>query len=81
MIFEAVINSIVTVKPGLNAEDINETDLLDADLGFDSLDAVEVSCELEKELSITIPDDLIDKIKCSSVRDVEDIVLKLKQEN
>lgn len=79
MISEAVISSIVKVKPELN--EINETDILDADLGFDSLDVVEITCELEKELSISIPDELIDKIKCSSVRDVEDIVLKLKQEN
>jgi acyl carrier protein len=77
MIVEAVISSLMNVKPELN--EINGSDILDTDLGIDSLDAVEFVCQLEKELSITIPDEMIDKIKCSSVRDVEDMLLKLKQ--
>jgi acyl carrier protein len=79
LIEQAVIDSIIKVKPELNSGDIHDENILDADLGFDSLDAVEFVCQLEKELSITIPDEMIDKIKCSSVRDVEDMLLKLKQ--
>jgi acyl carrier protein len=77
LIKQTVIFSIVKVKPEFNYDDIDDEDTLDDDLGFDSLDAVDLACEIETRLSISIPDAMVDVIKKSSVRDVCDVVAKI----
>jgi acyl carrier protein len=44
-------------------EEIRENHLLFEDLGWDSLDLVEGSMEVEEEFGISIPDDLVEKVK------------------
>lgn len=42
---------------------VNEDSRLDDDLGFDSLDKIEVCMEIEKDFGIVIHDDEMDRIK------------------
>lgn len=42
---------------------VNEDSRLDDDLGFDSLDKIEVCMEIEKDFGIAIHDDEMDRIK------------------
>lgn len=45
------------------------------DLGCDSLDAIEILMEAEREFGITIPDDKIEHIK--TVREAIDLIMEL----
>lgn len=45
------------------------------DLGCDSLDAIEILMEAEREFGITIPDDRIEHIK--TVREAIDLIMEL----
>lgn len=45
------------------------------DLGCDSLDAIEILMEAEREFGITIPEDRIEHIK--TVRDAIDLIMEL----
>ena len=61
-IFE-IIQNIIEEKIGEEKENITlEADLFD-DIGFDSLDVVEVVMEVEKEFNIAIPDDKIERVR------------------
>lgn len=42
---------------------VNEESRLNEDLGFDSLDKIEVCMEIEKDFGISIHDDEMDRIK------------------
>lgn len=56
------IKDILVDKLGCTKEEIqNETDL--RDLGMDSLDAVEIVMEIEKEYNIIIPDESCEKVR------------------
>lgn len=59
-------------------EEPNETDNIFDDLGFDSLDAVELMMECEKEFGIAIPDE--DASQARTVKHIIDIVKKLTGE-
>lgn len=54
---------------GMDIEEIKEATNLELDLGFDSLDAVELVMEIEKHFSIRIDEDAAMK-KCKTVKDV-----------
>ena len=45
------------------------------DLGCDSLDAIEILMEAEREFGVTIPDDKIEHIK--TVREAIDLIMEL----
>jgi acyl carrier protein len=68
---------IELVSEKVDADIFNVT--LDAnfqdDLGFDSLDAIEILMEAEREFGITIPDDRIEHIK--TVREAIDLIMEL----
>lgn len=56
------IDSIL-IQQGISAREIKpEVNLID-DLGFDSLDAVEITLALEEEFKIEIPDNDFEKIE------------------
>ena len=54
---EAKVKAILVDKLGVQEAEIVEATDLRADLGCDSLDAVEIIMECEKEFNISIPDD------------------------
>ena len=68
---------IELVSEKVDADIFNVT--LDAnfqdDLGCDSLDAIEILMEAEREFGITIPDDRIEHIK--TVREAIDLIMEL----
>lgn len=68
---------IELVSKKVDADIFNVT--LDAnfqdDLGFDSLDAIEILMEAEREFGITIPDDKIEHIK--TIREAIDLIMEL----
>lgn len=68
MIFEKVINIIVR-ELNVSKEEIHMDTDLQADLGADSLDAVELMMALEEEFDLQIPDEEAQKF-----RTVKDIV-------
>lgn len=59
---------------GVGAEVTEESSLAN-DLGFDSLDVVELTINVEKEFRIDISDDEVSEVK--TVKDVIDVVEKL----
>jgi acyl carrier protein len=64
---ETVLSTVASVKHMARERITLESSL--QDLGFDSLDAIVLTFELEKQFNISIPDD-----KVRSVRSVRDIV-------
>jgi acyl carrier protein len=69
------VKEIVADFADLPREEIRETHLLLNDLGLDSLDLVECSMEVEEELGISIPDELVEQVK--TVGDVANGVMEL----
>ena len=57
------ITKIFVSVLGVEPDEIVETADLQNDFGMDSLDTVELIIELEKEFSISIPDDEAEEIK------------------
>lgn len=68
---------IELVSEKVDADIFNVT--LDAnfqdDLGYDSLDAIEILMDAEREFGVVIPDDKIEHIK--TVRDAIDLIMEL----
>ena len=60
VIFEKV-QAIIVDKMMVEKEEVTSESSLANDLGADSLDAVEVIMEVEKEFGISIPDDVAEK--------------------
>lgn len=74
MIFEKV-RDIIVEGLSVDPEEVTlEANLLD-DLGADSLDAVELIIEIEKEFDVNIPDETAQGIK--TVKDIVDYLEKL----
>lgn len=66
--FEQVKNALVE-SLNIDGEQIKEESLLNEDLGIDSLDAVELSLDLETEFDVEISDE-----ELASLKTVKDIV-------
>lgn len=66
--FEQVKNALVE-SLNIDGEQIKEESLLNEDLGIDSLDAVELSLDLETEFNVEISDE-----ELASLKTVKDIV-------
>ena len=63
---EEIVNKVYFIlidKLGVDSEEVTETADLRNDLGMDSLDAIELIMDFEKEYSIFIPEDEVEKIK------------------
>lgn len=56
------VKAIIVDKLGVDENEVVDTANFTNDLGADSLDTVELIMELEKEFSISIPDDQAEKI-------------------
>ena len=56
------VKAIIVDKLGVDESGVKPEATFTNDLGADSLDAVELIMELEKEFNITIPDDQAEKI-------------------
>ena len=60
---EARVKAIIVDKLGVAEDEITPDAAFTSDLGADSLDAVELIMEFEKEFNISIPDDEAEKIQ------------------
>lgn len=65
-------NEILINQLGIDAKEIRETAILVDDLGFDSLDEVELVMECEKDFGISITDVEAEKVK--TVKDMYDLI-------
>ena len=74
---EIIADHLVNVKPA----DIRPDDKLMADLGADSIDAVEIDIDLEKTFFINIPDEDFYILKEMSVKELCDLVERLQNDN
>ena len=71
--FEKVKKIIVDTVSG-NPDDVKLESLLEEDLSMDSLDAVQLNMNIEEELGITIPDEVLPELK--SVKDIVEYLEK-----
>ncbi len=71
----ADVKEIVAEFASLRPEEIQESHDLIADLGFDSLDVIEATMEIEEQFDISVPDDQAENIH--TVGDIVDGVLRL----
>ncbi len=76
---EKKVNDVLVDKLGIGYSDVKPDAQLEQDLGADSLDAVDILMELEKEFYITIQDDDIDSMTSCKVSDVYDLVERLQK--
>lgn len=72
---EEKVKKIISNNLGVDLEEVTNSALLGIDLGADSLDAVEVIMELEKDFNIQISDNIAEDLK--TVQQHIDIVEKL----
>lgn len=56
------VSEIVAEQLGVNQEKLTAETRFVEDLGCDSLDAVELTMDLEEEFDINIPDDAIERV-------------------
>lgn len=71
---EKKVGEIVADKLGIDESELKPEAVLSTDFMADSLDAVEICMELEKEFDIVIEDDVFDKVHTFTVSDVYDLV-------
>ena len=76
---EKKVNDVLVDKLGIGYSDVKPDAQLEQDLGADSLDAVDILMELEKEFYITIQDDDIYSMTSCKVSDVYDLVERLQK--
>lgn len=71
---EKKVGEIIADKLGMIESELKPEAVLSSDYQADSLDAVEICMELEKEFGIEIEDDVFDKVHTFMVSDVCDLV-------
>lgn len=62
------VKEIIVDTIGCSADDVKLESRLEEDLSMDSLDAVQVNMNIEEQLGITIPDEMLTELK--SVKDI-----------
>ena len=62
------VKEIIVDTIGCNVDDVKLESRLEEDLSMDSLDAVQVNMNIEEQLGITIPDEMLAELK--SVKDI-----------
>jgi len=75
-VLEDLVMAQISEVSGNAITDINHGTLLENDLGLDSLDAVEITMNLEKELGISIDDEDIAQMKSWRVGTLIDYLYK-----
>lgn len=73
-IVEEKVKSIIVDKLGVANSEVRPEASIEYDLGADSLDAVELIMEFEKEFAISIPDEDAERLKS-----VADVILYIEQ--
>ena len=71
---EIKVNDIIVDKLGLDPSEVKADAVLATEFQADSLDAVEICIELEKEFGISIEDDAFNTVHQMKVSDVYDLV-------
>lgn len=74
-IIEEKVKSIIVDKLGVDYSEVRPEASVEYDLGADSLDAVELIMEFEKEFALSIPDEEAERLKT-----VADIIVYIEQE-
>ena len=74
---EKKVNDVLVDKLGIGYSEIKPDAQLEQDFNADSLDAVEISMELEHEFSIAITDNDMYVMTMGKVSDVYDLVERL----
>lgn len=74
---EVRVKEIIAEKAECDVSEVKEQTNLEETLGMDSLDRVELIMDIEKEFSITIPDDEAEKV--ITTKDYVDLVVKFKK--
>jgi acyl carrier protein len=69
------VRQIIAEQLGMSVDSIQESAALEADLGCDSLDIVEITMEVEEQFDISVPDEYGERVR--TVRDMVDGVLQL----
>ena len=71
---EKKVGEIVADKLGIDESELKPEAVLSTDFMADSLDAVEICVELEKEFGIEIEDDCFDTVHTLKMSDIYDLV-------
>lgn len=71
---EKKVGEIVADKLGIDESELKPEAVLSTDFMADSLDAVEICIELEKEFGIEIEDDCFDTVHTLNMSDIYDLV-------
>lgn len=74
---EKKVNDILIDVFGIAYSEIRDDAVLEDDFGADSLDVVEIVMDLEREFSISIPDEKMDGNESCTVKNVYDLVEEL----
>jgi acyl carrier protein len=69
------IHEILIDKLQVKPETLTPEARIDADLGADSLDKVEIIMQCEEQFGVTVPDDLAEQVE--TVEDVYELVARL----
>ncbi len=76
---ETKVNEVLVDKLGVSESEVRPEAKLEDDFGADSLDAVEIVMELEREFGISISDEELDGVTSCKVSDVYDLVERLQK--
>ncbi len=60
---EARVIPILAERAGMPPEQLHDAQRLIEDLGYDSLEMIEASMEIEEEFDIDVPDDALERMK------------------
>ena len=71
---EKKVGEIIADKLGIDESELKPEAVLSTDFMADSLDAVEICIELEKEFGIEIEDDCFDTVHTLKMSDIYDLV-------
>ena len=71
---ESGVREIIAQDMDLRTDEVNNDDLMKEDIGCDSIDCVEIVMDLEKEFSISIPDNECDAAAGWTVSELCDYV-------
>lgn len=71
---EKKVNDVLNDVLGIEYSEIKDDAVLEDDFGADSIDAVEIVMELEREFGISIPDEKMYSNESCTVKDVYDLV-------
>ena len=71
---ESGVREVIASVMGLKTDEVKNDDLMKEDIGCDSIDCVEIVMELEKEFSISIPDNEVDAAAGWTVSELCDYV-------